>query len=68
VAGDVAAGEFAGDGVVERGPDDHVNFGDRLWREPGSPLAAGRREPFVEVVEVIGAQAAQRDVTDRGLM
>ena len=65
VVGDVAADEFASDGIVERGPHDHVHLGDRLGREPGSLPAAGRGELFVEVVEVIGAESTQRDVADR---
>jgi hypothetical protein len=65
VVSDVAAHEFASAGVVERGPHNHVHFGDRLGGESGSLPAAGRGELFVEVVEVIRAEPAQRDVADR---
>ena len=38
-----------------------------LCRETGSFATTGGCQPFVEFVEVIGAESAQRDVTDRGV-
>lgn len=48
VVGDVAAHQLARAGIAERGPHDHVDFGDRLWSESGSLPAAGGAELFVE--------------------
>lgn len=65
VVGDVAVDETPGDGVVERGADDGVDLEDRLGCEPVPVPAAAVGERVVESVEVIGAQAAERDVPDR---
>lgn len=64
---DVAADELSSDGIFERRSHDHVDFRDRVWRETGFLATTGGCQPFVEFVEVIGAQSAQRDVTDRGV-
>ena len=53
VVGDVAVDEAPGDGVVERGADDGVDF-DRLGCEPVPVPAAAVGERVVESVEVIG--------------
>jgi hypothetical protein len=50
--------------VVERGADDGVNLDDRLGCAAGAVSTAGGGEGVVQVVEVIGAQPTQRDVTD----
>ena len=43
------------------------NFGNCLWRQTGSLPTTGCGQSFVEVVEVIGAKPAQRDVTEYGV-
>lgn len=53
--------------MIERGADDGVELEDRLGGAALAVCAAGGGEGVVEAVEVIGAQAAQRDVTDGGV-
>ncbi len=54
-------------GEVKRGPDDHVDLVDRLGSEAAPVVPAGGGELLVEPVEVIGAEAAERHVTDGGV-
>ena len=65
--GDVAVDEPPGDGVIERSADDGVDLEDGLGRAAGAASAAGGGERVVKGVEVIGAQATERDATDGGL-
>lgn len=63
--GDVGIDEMAAHGQVERGSDDHVDLVHGLGSEAGSVTAAGGGELVVEAVEVVGAEATERDVPDR---
>ena len=62
--GDVAVDELAAPGEVEAGPDDHVDFVHGLGSEAGAVTSAGGGQLVVEAVEVVGAQAPERDVPD----
>lgn len=63
--GDVGIDEMAAHGQVERGSDDHVDLVHGLGSEAGSVASAGGGELVVEPVEVVGPEAAERNVTDR---
>jgi hypothetical protein len=64
-AGDVADDELAFGGEAERSSDDHVHFEDRLGCEPVLVSTPGDGQLLVQVLEMIDAQSAQRDVADR---
>jgi len=64
--GDVAIHEAASEREVQRVADDEVGFVDGLAGEGLAASAAGGEEVLVEIVEVLGPQAVERDVTEVG--
>ena len=67
VEGGVGVGESDAGGFGECGADDHVNLVDGLGCEAGVVAAAAVGEVVVEVVEVVGAEAAQWEMAEGGV-
>jgi hypothetical protein len=62
--GDVVVEQSSLDGEVERGAHDDVDFEHGLGGEAVAVATAGGGEVLVEVVEVVGAQPSEWDLSD----